>query len=79
MPGTVTSKEIARAIAINNGVATFTTLTGNKISARLDVNRNIVLIDDNGGQSIINKFDVPQSNGLVHIVNAVLVPKFKTI
>ncbi|MFD2146647.1 fasciclin domain-containing protein [Mucilaginibacter antarcticus] len=79
LPGAVTTKDIAHAIAENKGVAIFITLSGNKISARLDANRNIVLIDDNGGQSIINKFDVPQSNGLIHFINAVLVPKFKTI
>jgi len=40
---------------------------------------NIILIDENGGQSMINKFDVKQSNGLVHIISNVLVPKFKNI
>jgi uncharacterized surface protein with fasciclin (FAS1) repeats len=79
MPGILTAKDISRAITANNGAAVFTTLAGNKLTARLDNNRNIVLIDENGGQSVINKFDLPQSNGLIHIINAVLVPKFKTI
>jgi uncharacterized surface protein with fasciclin (FAS1) repeats len=79
MAGIVTSKDIARAIRENKGTATFTTLTGNKLIARLDNNRNIVLVDENGGQSIVSKFDVPQSNGLLHITKAVLIPRFKTI
>jgi uncharacterized surface protein with fasciclin (FAS1) repeats len=79
MAGIVTAKDIARAIRENNGTATFTTLTGNKLIARLDNNRNIVLVDENGGQSIVSKFDVPQSNGLLHIIKAVLIPRFKTI
>jgi uncharacterized surface protein with fasciclin (FAS1) repeats len=79
LPGVVTAKDIVRAIRENNGTATLTTLTGSKLTARLDNNRNIVLVDENGGQSIINKFDVPQSNGLLHITSAVLIPRFKTI
>jgi uncharacterized surface protein with fasciclin (FAS1) repeats len=79
MAGIVTAKDIARAIREGKGTATFTTLTGNKLMARLDNNRNIVLVDENGGQSIINKFDVQQSNGLLHITQAVLIPRFKTI
>jgi uncharacterized surface protein with fasciclin (FAS1) repeats len=79
LPGVVTTRDISRAIAENDGIATFATLTGNKITARLDANRHIVLIDENGGQCVVNKFNVPQSNGLIHLINAVLVPKFKTI
>jgi uncharacterized surface protein with fasciclin (FAS1) repeats len=77
--GIVTSKDIAHAISDGKGTATFTTLTGNKLTARLDDNRNIVLTDEHGGQSILNKFDIQQSNGLLHITNAVLIPRFKDI
>jgi uncharacterized surface protein with fasciclin (FAS1) repeats len=52
---------------------------GAKLSAKLDANRNIVLMDENGGESIINRFDVEQNNGMLHVVNKVLLPKAKVI
>jgi uncharacterized surface protein with fasciclin (FAS1) repeats len=77
--GRLTAKDIAHKINSNNGEATFTTLAGSKITAKIDENRNIVLIDENGGESIISRFDVEQRNGLLDVVTAVLVPKPKAI
>ncbi|GAA4089637.1 fasciclin domain-containing protein [Mucilaginibacter panaciglaebae] len=79
IPGILKAKDIIHEINTHNGTATFTTLTGNKLRAKLDANRNIVLIDENGGQSVISKFDITQNNGVLHIINAVLIPKFKDI
>jgi len=77
--GRLTARDIARKINANNGQATFVTIAGSKLTAKIDQNRNIVLIDENGGESVISKFDIPQSNGLLHIVTSVLVPKTKPI
>lgn len=77
--GKLSVKDIQHKINSNKGEATFRTIAGTTLTARIDANRNIVLIDDNGGQSIISKFDIQQSNGMLHIVNAVLVPKTKNI
>jgi uncharacterized surface protein with fasciclin (FAS1) repeats len=77
--GRLTARDIARKINSNNGEATFITIAGSKITAKIDSNRNIVLIDENGGESIISKFDIQQSNGMLHVVNSVLVPKTKAI
>jgi uncharacterized surface protein with fasciclin (FAS1) repeats len=66
--GRLTAKDIAHKINSNNGEATFTTLAGSKITAKIDENRNIVLIDENGGESIISRFDVEQRNGLLDVV-----------
>jgi uncharacterized surface protein with fasciclin (FAS1) repeats len=79
LAGIVTSKDIIRQINSNKGLATFITLTGSKLMARLDTNRNIVLIDENGGQSVISTFNLNQNNGMIHIVTGVLIPKFKNI
>jgi uncharacterized surface protein with fasciclin (FAS1) repeats len=79
LAGKVTSRDIVHQINTNKGLATFTTITGSKLMARLDTNRNIVLIDEHGGESVISKFDLEQSNGMIHIITGVLVPKFKTI
>lgn len=77
--GRLTARDIAHKINSSNGIAVFTTLAGSKLIARIDENRNIVLVDENGGESIISKFDIEQSNGILHIVTAVLVPKPKAI
>jgi uncharacterized surface protein with fasciclin (FAS1) repeats len=77
--GRVTAKDIQRKISSNNGEATYTTIAGSKLTAKIDGNRNIVLVDENGGESIISKFDIQQSNGLLHVVNSVLVPKVRAI
>ena len=79
IPGLMTSKDLVHAINSNKGIATFTTIGGAKLTAKLDGNRNILLIDENGGQSVISRFDLQQNNGVIFIINSLLVPKFKNI
>jgi len=74
--GKITSKDILRQIKAGNGQATFTTLSGGILTARINENRNIVLADGNGGQSVVSRFDIQQSNGILHVVTQVLMPKF---
>jgi len=73
--GSLTAKEIAKQVRLNNGQTTLTTLSGAKLTATIDANRNIALTDENGGKSIIATFDIAQSNGILDIVTAVLLPK----
>ncbi|MGZ3776644.1 MAG: fasciclin domain-containing protein [Mucilaginibacter sp.] len=75
--GKVTSKDIEKQIRAGNGQATFSTLTGGTFTARINENRNIVLTDENGGQSIVTRLDIEQSNGILFVVTAVLQPKAK--
>lgn len=74
--GKITSNDIERQIKAGNGQATFTTLSGRTLTAKINENRNIVLTDENGGQSIISRLDVQQSNGILYVVTQVLLPKF---
>jgi uncharacterized surface protein with fasciclin (FAS1) repeats len=75
--GKVTSKDLERQIKAGNGKASLTTLAGGTLIARINENRNIVLTDENGGESIITRLDIEQSNGMLFIVNAVLQRKAK--
>lgn len=75
--GKVTSKDIERQIKAGNGQATFTTLEGGTLTARINENRNIVLTDEMGGESIVTRLDIEQANGMLFIVNSVLLPKAK--
>jgi uncharacterized surface protein with fasciclin (FAS1) repeats len=74
--GKITSKDVETQIKAGNGQATFTTLSGRTLTAKINENRNIVLTDENGGQSVVSRLDVPQSNGILYVVTQVLLPKF---
>jgi len=77
--GAITSKNLARQIKARKNAATFTTLAGSKLTAKIDAGRNIILTDETGGESTISKFDMAQSNGMLFIINNVLVPKPKLL
>ena len=74
--GKLTAKDIERQIKAGNGQAILTTLSGNTLTARINENRNIVLTDENGRQSVVSLLDIQQSNGILHIISMVLMPKF---
>ena len=74
--GKITSADIERQIKAGNGQATFTTLDGRTLTAKINENRNIVLIDENGGQSVVSRLDIQQSNGILFVITQVLLPKF---
>jgi uncharacterized surface protein with fasciclin (FAS1) repeats len=79
LAGEISLRNIAHQINKHKGLAKFTTLTGDNLMAKLDENKNIVLIDEHGGKSVISRADIKQNNGVVHITDAVLIPKFKEI
>jgi len=66
------SAEIAELLA-NGGVARITTVGGCVISARL-MDGGVELTDENGGTSMVTIADVDQSNGVIHVIDAVLLP-----
>jgi uncharacterized surface protein with fasciclin (FAS1) repeats len=77
--GTYNAKQLAKEIKAGKGEANLLTLSGSKLTARIDSNRNIVLLDETGGQTVISQFDIGQSNGIMHLTTGVLVPKDKAL
>lgn len=71
--GNMDSKSIAKAIKKGNGVATLKTVSGNTLTAKMD-GSTLVLTDEKGGMSKVTIADVRQSNGVIHVVDAVLLP-----
>jgi uncharacterized surface protein with fasciclin (FAS1) repeats len=71
--GKLTSNDIVGAIKAGGGMATLTTVSGDKLTARLSGN-SVVITDGKGGQSTVTAVDVMQSNGVVHIIDSVLLP-----
>jgi uncharacterized surface protein with fasciclin (FAS1) repeats len=73
LAGSYSSKDIVKAIKKGNGKAEFTTVAGGKLWAMLDGN-SVILTDEKGGRSRVTIADVRQSNGVIHVVDAVLLP-----
>ena len=67
--------EIARrARASSDGFYHFNAVSGDALSAQVKGN-NVYIYDESGSASLVTISDVDQSNGVIHVVNAVLVPK----
>jgi uncharacterized surface protein with fasciclin (FAS1) repeats len=65
---------IAKAIEAGNGKATFKTVAGGTLTASMD-GKNVIITDEKGGKSMVTIADVMQSNGVIHVVDTVLMPK----
>jgi len=74
VPGAITADDLRQRIAAGGGNTTLITVEGDPIVASL-VGAVITLTDVNGNKSYVETADVRQSNGVVHVVNGVIVPK----
>ena len=71
--GNMDSKTIAKAIKKGKGKATFKTVSGGTLTAMMSGGK-LVLTDEKGGKSTVTIADVKQSNGVIHVVDSVLLP-----
>ena len=71
--GNYDSKKIAKAIKKGNGKAMFKTVAGGMLTASMNGDK-LVLTDEKGGTSTVTIADVKQSNGVIHVVDTVLMP-----
>jgi uncharacterized surface protein with fasciclin (FAS1) repeats len=71
--GDYTAAKIVAAIKAGNGSAELTTVEGEKLKAGLDGDK-VVLTDAKGSKSTVTIADVMQSNGVIHVIDTVLVP-----
>ena len=72
--GKLDSKAIMAAIKKGNGKAELTTVAGGKLWAMME-GGSLVLMDENGNKSKVTIKDVYQSNGVIHVVDTVVLPK----
>jgi uncharacterized surface protein with fasciclin (FAS1) repeats len=73
--GRLTANDIRWWIKKGHGTAELKTVAGGKLWAMMNGPNNIILKDENGGWSNITISDVMQSNGVIHSVDRVLLPK----
>ncbi len=72
--GSLDAKAILAAIKAGNGSAVLSTVAGGKLTASIE-NGKVVLTDESGGKSTVTGADVKASNGIIHVVDAVVLPK----
>ena len=67
------AKSIKKAIKAGGGKAEFKTVAGATLTAMID-GKNVVLMDEKGGRSVVTVADVRQSNGVIHVIDTVVLP-----
>ena len=72
--GKMSSTGIAKAIKQGKGKATLNTVAGGKLTAWMK-GEKIYITDENGNSAEVTITDVNQSNGVIHVIDAVLTPK----
>jgi uncharacterized surface protein with fasciclin (FAS1) repeats len=73
--GRLSANDIKSWIKKGHGTAELKTVAGGKLWATMNGPSNILLKDENGGMSNVTISDVFQSNGVIHSVDRVLLPK----
>jgi uncharacterized surface protein with fasciclin (FAS1) repeats len=71
--GRMDSKAIAKAIKKGGGRATFKTVSGGTLTAMMHGD-GIMLTDEKGGTAMVTTADVYQSNGVIHVIDTVVMP-----
>ena len=74
LAGKFSATDIASAIKKGNGKATFKTVSGGTLTAWLK-GKDVYLTDENGNSAKVTISDVNQSNGVIHVIDAVVTPK----
>lgn len=72
--GKMNASDIGKAIKTGNGKAMLKTVSGGTLTAWME-GKDLYISDENGSKSKITISDVNQSNGVIHIIDAVLLPK----
>src|SRR6202790_4927728 len=71
--GKVSSKDLVKMIKDGHGTATLKTVGGGALTAMTQGGK-IMLKDEKGGISTVTIADVFQSNGVIHVIDTVLMP-----
>ncbi|MFI8379848.1 fasciclin domain-containing protein [Leeuwenhoekiella sp. NPDC079379] len=72
--GEYMAADVVKAINDNNGSFVIKTVQGGELTATLD-GENVIITDANGSKSKVVMADVDASNGVIHAIDAVVMPK----
>jgi uncharacterized surface protein with fasciclin (FAS1) repeats len=68
------AKDVLKLIKKGNGKAEIKTVSGGTITAWLK-GKDVYITDENGNSAKVTIADVNQSNGVIHVIDTVLLPK----
>lgn len=71
--GEMTAEDLMAAVKKGGGEANLETVSGDTLTAKMDGDA-LVVIDEKGNGATVQQADVMQSNGVVHVVDSVLMP-----
>ncbi len=74
VPGRITSKMLAKDIKKGGGKATLKTVQGEELTFMMPSPGTITITDAKGGTATVTTADVYQSNGVIHVIDSVLMP-----
>lgn len=74
VPGKYDAKKLGMEAKMHGGKVALTTVAGNKIWITKDAQSQWWVIDDKENKAMITIADVYQSNGVIHVIDKVLIP-----
>jgi len=74
LAGKFNATDIAKLIKAGNGNATVKTVAGGNLIVSME-GKKIAIQDEKGGMAYVTIKDVNQSNGVIHVIDHVLLPK----
>ncbi len=74
VPGRLDMAALKQQIMAGNGSATLKTASGGTLTAMMNGTSNIAIRDVKGQVANVSTYDVYQSNGVIHVVDGVLLP-----
>ena len=72
VPGRVTAADLVKQIKAGNGKATLKTLQGETLTASMM--GDMVMLAGKSGMAHVTQADVMQSNGVIHVIDGVVLP-----
>jgi uncharacterized surface protein with fasciclin (FAS1) repeats len=72
--GNVDAAAVMNAIKKGKGKAVLTTVSGGTLTATIDGGK-VKLTDENGGSAFVTAADLKGSNGVIHVIDGVVLPK----
>jgi len=72
--GKLSSADLMKMVKAENGKATLKTVNGESLYVTQKSN-NLIVTDESGNVAQITIADVNQSNGIIHVINTILLPK----
>ena len=72
--GRLSAADLMKKIKEGNGSAELTTVEGGKLWVMLHDGKHIMLKDEKGGTALVTIANVFQSNGVIHVIDSVVMP-----